>query len=304
MQNRTALGIVFLCLGVFVFSLQDAIIKQVSGAYPVTEAVVIRSLIAIPLLAAFVHAEAGISSIASPRSRWMTVRAFILFLSYTTYYLAFPALPLAEAVALFFTAPLFITMLAIPMLGERVEWRSWTAILIGFIGVLIMLRPGTVLFEPAALLSLLSALMYGLAAVMTRRLGITETASVMSFYQNGVYLVGAGSLALALGTMGAGDASHPSLAFLVRPWTRPNIPDFLLMAACGAIAAIGMTFITQAYRIAQANLVASFEYTGILWAPMWGFLFFSEVPRWTTAVGAALIVSSGLVALRNRPRKT
>jgi drug/metabolite transporter (DMT)-like permease len=304
MQNRIALGVLFLCMGVFIFSLQDAIIKQVSGEYPVTEAVVIRSLVAIPILAAFVHGEAGISSIVSPRSRWMTVRAFILFVSYTTYYLAFPALPLAEAVALFFTAPLFITLLASPMLGERVGLRSWLAIVMGFIGVLIMLRPGTALFEPAALLSLMSALMYGLAAVMTRRLGISETASVMSFYQNGVYLLGAGSLALVLKAMGAEDAAHPSLDFLIRPWQRPNITDFLLMGACGAIAAIGMTFITQAYRIAQANLVASFEYTGMLWAPLWGLLFFSEVPRWTTAVGALLIVSSGLVALRNAPKKT
>jgi drug/metabolite transporter (DMT)-like permease len=100
MQNRSAPGMIFLCLGVLVFSLQDAIIKLVSGEFPVTEAVYIRSLVAVPLLAWFVHVEAGIGAIASPRFWWLTLRACALFISYTAYYLAFPTLPLADAVAL------------------------------------------------------------------------------------------------------------------------------------------------------------------------------------------------------------
>jgi drug/metabolite transporter (DMT)-like permease len=300
MQNRNTLGVAFLCLGVLVFSLQDAIIKQVSGDYSVTEAVTIRSLIAIPILAWLVHREAGLGAIASPRFWWLTLRAFALFISYTAYYLAFPALPLADAVALYFTAPLFITALAGPFLGERVGWRSWAAIFAGFAGVIIMLQPGSSLFEPAALLSLLSALLYGSAALMTRRLGITETASVMSFYQTWVFLVGAAGVALFFQIAGIESASHPSLEFLVRPWTIPVAVDFSLMAACGAIAAVGMVLLTHAYRIAQANLVTAFEYTGILWVPLWGFVFFAEVPRWTTVLGAILIVAAGVIALDGR----
>lgn len=300
MQNRNILGVTFLCLGVLVFSLQDAIIKQVSGNYPLTEAVTIRSLVAIPILAWLVHREAGLGAIASRRFWWLTLRAFVLFISYTAYYLAFPALPLADAVALYFTAPLFITALAGPFLDERVGWRSWAAIFAGFAGVLIMLRPGNSLFEPAAFLSLFSAFLYGSSALMTRRLGITETASVMSFYQNWVFLAGAAGLAIILEIAGIHGASHPSLNFLVRPWTMPTAPDLILMATCGIVAAVGMTLLTHAYRIAQANLVTSFEYTGILWVPLWGFLFFGEVPRWTTTVGAILIVVAGIIALRGR----
>jgi drug/metabolite transporter (DMT)-like permease len=298
MQNRTTLGIAYLCLGVLVFSLQDAIIKKVSGDYPVTEAVCIRSLVAFPILALFVHFEVGLKAISSPNFYWLMLRASALFLSYTTYYLAFPALPLADAVALFFTVPLFITALAGPLLGEDVGWRSWGAVAAGFAGVLIMMQPGTALFEPAAVFSLLSALMYALSALMTRRLGASESASVMALYQNFVFFAGSAALALLLTGLEVRSAVHPSLNFLVRAWAMPSSTDLALMIACGAIAATGTLLLTHAYRIAQANRIASFEFTGILWVPLWGFLFFSEIPRWTTVLGAILIVVCGLIAMR------
>jgi drug/metabolite transporter (DMT)-like permease len=291
-------GILFLCLGVLIFTIQDAIIKEISGSYPVTQVVAIRSLVALPLLAGIVQAETGFRAILSPRAGWLTLRAFTLFLSYTTYYLAFPVLPLAEAVALFFTAPLLITMLAGPFLKERISWHVWLAIAVGFAGVIIMLRPGTALFEPAGLLSLLSALLYAAAALMTRRLGIAEKASVMTFYSVWVYLVSAIGLALLLKIAVVPTTSHPSLSFLLRAWNMPGSRDFLLMALCGIIAAIGMTLLTNAYRAAPANVVAPFEYTGLLWLPLWGLVFFAEVPLWTTALGGLLIVTSGITVLR------
>jgi drug/metabolite transporter (DMT)-like permease len=304
MQNRTTLGIASLCLGVFTFSTQDAIIKYVSDLYPVTQAVVIRSLVALPILACLIHFESGLASALSGRAFWLTLRAGAMFVSYTAYYLAFPVLPLAEAVALFFAAPLFITMMAVPVLGEKVGWRSWAAIFIGLAGVLIILQPGSALFEPAALLSLLAAFLYGVAALMARRLGDTDSASVMTFYAMGVYLIGATVLAVVLHLAGIETATHPSLQFLVRPWLLPSLSDFLLMGSCGVIAAVAMTLLTHAYRIAQANLVTSFEYSGVLWAPLWGFLFFAELPRWTTIIGAALVVGSGLLVLHSQTRTT
>jgi drug/metabolite transporter (DMT)-like permease len=207
-------------------------------------------------------------------------------------------LPLAEAVALYFTVPLFIITLAGPLLRESVPWTSWMAVAAGFAGVLIILQPGTALFEPAALFSLLSALLYGLCALLARRLGTTEPASVMAFYQNVVFMAGAVIVALFLNVAEIHEAGHPSLDFLVRPWSGPTPDDFLLMASCGAIAAVGATMLTHAYRIGEANRVGPFEFTGILWLPLWGFLFFDELPRWTTAFGAALIIISGLIALR------
>ena len=300
MQNRNLLGIVYLCLGVLVFSLQDAVIKLISqtGSYPVTQAVSIRCMVAIPLLFVMVCFETGPRALLSPNAGWLLLRALVLFLSYTSYYLAFPALTLANAVALYFTVPLFVTALAVPFLGERAGVSAWAAVVVGFVGVLIMLQPGSGRFEPAALLSLLSAVMYASSMLMTRKLGVSEAASVMSFYQNTVVLAGALTIAGVSYATGVHTASHPSIAFLVRAWEMPTLRDFLLMAFCGVVVASGMFFLSQAYRIARASSVTAFEYTGILWAPLWGFIFFAEVPRLTTLAGAALVVGAGLVALR------
>jgi drug/metabolite transporter (DMT)-like permease len=305
MHNQTTRGIFYLCLGVFVFSLQDAIIKQVSGAYPLTQVVVIRSLVAFPILLTLVQGEVGWRALFGNDLGSLILRALIMFISYTAYYMAFPALPLADAVALYFTVPLFVTALAGPFLGEHSGWRVWVAVLLGFFGVMVMLQPGTGLFEPAALLSLLSACMYGTSMLMARKLGTTQPASVLSFYQNAGFFMGALMTAFTLYLLGIEDASHPSLAFLVRSWMWIPFDDLLLIAASGIVAATGMMFLTSAYRIAQANKVAPFEYTGILWAPLWGYMFFQEIPRLTTVAGAAVIVMAGLLALRmaNQPHQ-
>lgn len=297
MQNRIVLGMLSLCLGVLVFSLQDPLVKAVSSTYPVTEVIMIRAVVALPILLVLVHVDVGLPAIASRRFGMLTTRAFIQFASYTIYYLAIAALPLADAVALYFMAPLFIMALAGPYLGERVSWQTLATVVLGLVGVIVMLRPGAGLFDWAALLSLGSAALYGFSQLMARKIGDTESSTVMAFYQNAAYLVGAAVVAGAFHLAGITHAVHPSIEFLVRPWLWPTTSDFLKMASCGFIASAGMILLSQAYRLAPANRVATFEYTGILWSPLWGFLFFAEVPRWTTVIGAALIIGAGLLAL-------
>jgi len=290
-------GILSLCLGVLVFSLQDPLVKAVSSGYPVTEVMAIRSIVALPILIILVHADVGLRAILSKRFGLLMIRAFIQFTSYTVYYLAIAALPLADAVALYFMAPLFIMALAGPYLGERVSWRTLATVLIGLLGVIVMVRPGAGLFDWAALLSLGSAALYGFSQLMARKIGDTESSTIMAFYQNGAYLVGAAVVAGTFHLAGISHAVHPSVEFLVRPWIWPTLSDFLKMAACGFVASAGMILLSQGYRLAPANRVATFEYTGILWSPLWGFLFFAEVPRSTTVIGAALIIGAGLLAL-------
>ena len=282
----------------FVFSLQDVVVKHVSGDYPLTQVLAIRCLVAFPILLVLVQMEAGWRAIFSPQFRSLVARAAIMFLSYTFYYMAFPAMNLAYAVALYFTVPLFVTALAGPVLGEHIGWKTWCALVIGFGGVLVILQPGSGLFQWAALLSLMAALMYATSMLMARRFASAQPASVMAFYQNWVYLVGVVIIGACTHWLGIDDAGHPSISFLVRPWVRPDLGDGLLIASCGVIASAGMVLLTNAYRISPANRVTPFEYTGILWAPLWGFLFFSEVPRLTTAVGALVIAVSGFFALR------
>ncbi len=297
-QSDAVRGIRFLCLGVFVFSLQDAVIKQVSGDYPLTQVMTIRSIVAIPILLVMVQFEAGWRAIFTPHFRSLVLRAGLMFGAYTSYYMAFPAMTLAYAVALYFTVPLFVTALAGPCLGERIGIRVWAALAVGFSGIVVILQPGSGLFEWAALLSLSSALMYATSMLMARRIGTAQPASVMTFYQNWVFLAGALVIAACTHWLGIDDAGHPSITFLVRPWVWPTFVDALLIASCGVIASAGMLLLTNAYRIAPANLVTPFEYTGILWAPLWGYLFFGEVPRSTTVLGALLIAAAGIVALR------
>lgn len=298
MNHQPVRGIIYLCLGVLVFSLQDAIVKQVSGAYPLTQVVSIRACVAAPILLFLVQREVGWRALYGSRMGLLTVRALIMLGAYTAYYMAFPALPLADAVALYFTVPLFVTALAGPVLGERAPWKVWAAVMLGFVGVLVMLQPGSGLFEPAALLSLLAAALYGMAMLMARKFGDTLAASVMAFYQNAVFLLGAVCAAIILHALGIVDAAHPSLSFLVRPWVMPSLTDGLLIGFCGVVAAAGTMLLTSAYRLARASTVTPFEYTGILWAPLWGFLFFAELPRGSTVLGAAVIVVAGLLALR------
>ncbi|MBM3520259.1 MAG: DMT family transporter [Alphaproteobacteria bacterium] len=296
--NRSLIGIASLCLGSFVFSIQDAIIKAISGDYAVMLAVSIRCCIAFPLLLAMVWYEAGLSRLASRHLGILVLRGFLLLVAYTSYFMALAALPMAEAIALYFTVPVIITLLSWPFLGESVGWRAWLAIIAGFVGILIVLSPGSAVFEPAAFLSLLSATAYSLSMLLARRIGTSEPASVMAFYQNAVYLLFAVLAAFVFCNLGIVELGHPSLDFLVRPWTVPNLADTSLMGACGVIAAVGAWLLTHAYRMAPASLVSVFEYSGIIWVPLWGFLFFAEVPRLTTVIGMVIIVAAGLSAAR------
>lgn len=302
MHNRTVLGIASLCIGILVFSVQDPLIKAVSDRYPVMEVMAIRSIVALPILLFIVHRDVGLAALVSRRFGLLTLRALTLFTSYTSYYLALAALPLADAVALYFTGPLFIMLLAGPYLGERVAWQSVVTASIGLTGVLVMLQPGNSVLDWAAFLSLMSAALYGFSQLAARKLGSTESSTVMSFYQNGAYLLGAIIAGVIFTVADLGEMTHPSVSFLTRPWVWPTSVDFAMMASCGLVASAGMILLSQAYRMAPANVVATFEYSGILWVPLWGFLFFGEVPQGPTLAGAALIVGAGLFALNSRQR--
>ncbi len=297
-------GIAALVLGIFVFSVQDTIIKSISGTHAVTLAIFLRSIVSFPILLAMVHWETGLKAMLTPKAPLLLSRGLILFCAYILYYIAMPALPLAEAIALFFMAPLLVTVLSGPMLGEKVTATAWVAVVLGLIGVFVILQPGTSLFQPAALLSLGSAVAYAYAMVLARQHASGVPTGVMSFYQNISYLIVSPLIGLTLMAVQPETPSHPSLAFFMRPWAWPPSFDLMLMAACGVIAAIAATLLTHAYRKGEANIVTPFEYTGMLWGAVWGFLLFDEMPKWTTLIGMALISAAGLLALHAGARSS
>lgn len=298
MANRNnILGIASLCAGALVFSLQDSVIKSISGDHAVTLAIMLRAIVSFPILVAMVALSGGIRQLDTPHWPVLVLRGAILLCAYTTYFMAFPALPLAEAIALYFMVPLIITVMSGPLLGEHVSLKAWGAVVLGLVGVFVILQPGRGLFEPAALLSLVSAITYAYAMILASKHGGEVPATVMTFYQNAVYLLGALLIAVVVYALGLEPPGHPSLDFLVRNWDVPSVKDMALMGVCGVIAAFGSTLLSQAYRMGQANIVTPFEYTGMIWAVVFGFLFFGEVPKWTTIAGMALIALAGVLAL-------
>lgn len=297
LRRNTTMGITCLIAGIAVFSVQDLILKLISGAYPLYEAMILRSLTAFPILLALVHWNGGMRSLITAGWGRMVGRGLIMFSAYASYYLALAALPLANTVALYFGAPLFITLLSVTLLGEHVSARRWIAVVIGLIGVLVVLRPSSELFDWAALLAVWSGLAYGAAMVDARKLGAHHSAAALAFYGNAVFL-GCASLMAVLFSSGAfADESHRSLGFLLRGWVAPNGYDLFLMMGCGVIAATGMTLLTQAYRVAESSVVAPFEYTAMVWGVIYGWIFWNDWPDTTGWIGIGIIVASGLYVL-------
>lgn len=303
LPRDSARGIALLVAGIAVFSIQDLILKLLSGAYPLHQAMVLRSLTALPLLLLLVHRDGGLGTLITPGTRAMILRGVVMFLAYTSYYLALAALPMATTVALYFSAPLFITILSVVILGESVGPRRWVALFAGFAGVLIMVRPGGDLFDWAALLPVIAGLTYAISMISARRLGSSETAPALAFWGNAVFLVAAIAMSAVLGSGAWESDAHPSLAFLLRGWAMPTAFDLMLMMACGVIAAIGLTLLTQAYRVAESSVVTPFEYTGLLWSVIYGWIFWRDWPVLTDWIGIAIITGAGLYILWREARQ-
>ncbi len=295
--RNNLIGIAALCAGSLVFSVQDTVIKLISGDHAVTLALVVRAIIAFPILVVLVSRNAGIAALDTPKWGFLCLRGAILLVAYTSYFMAFPALPLAEAVALYFMVPVFVTLLSGPLLGEKVGLQAWGSVLIGLLGVAAILRPGMGLFDPAALLSLISAATYALAMVLTRKYSPEVPSSVITFYGNFIYFLIPFLLLGFITALNIQPPGHPSLDFLLRQWVVPSWWDLGLMASCGVIAAFGSLFLVHAYRVGENSVVTPFEYTGMIWAVVFGFALFGEVPQWTTLMGMTLIAVSGVIAM-------
>lgn len=302
--SATRRGILALTLGIAVFSVQDVILKLLSGSYPLYQAMVIRSITAVPLLLLIVRGLDGrLGTIATRNWGLMLARGLLGFVAYTSYYLGLAALPMADTVALFFTAPLFITLIAAIAFRERIGPVTLLALVSGFVGMLLIFNPTASLFDPAALLPVLGALGYSLQQLAARVLGRTETAAAMTFWSNLSFLATGLALAFVFGSGAFEGASHPSLAFLTRSWQPLPARDLFLFMACGGIAATGLSLLTYAYRVAPSSTVAPFEYSFIIWGVLWGWLFWSELPGVSAWGGMAFLVAAGLLVIRAEAQK-
>ena len=307
--NTPTLGIAFVVGGMACVSVQDMMIKQLSGGYPLHQIVFARSAIGIVFTFALIRWEGGLAILKTDQPWLHVLRGLLVVIANMAFFTALAVMPLAQATALFFVAPLFITLLSIPMLGESVGPRRILAVLVGFGGVLLMLRPGV--GEPqtatpvlVSLLPVCAAFAYALMQMLTRRLGITAAASAMAAYVQAMFIiVSLGFWFVAGDGHFAEGVDNASLTFLLRAWRLPVGNDAWLFAACGLTAAVIGYCLAQAYRIADAATVAPFEYVALPLAILWGWLVWNELPDVWTTCGILLILAAGLyVFVRERKR--
>ncbi|HEV8035306.1 DMT family transporter, partial [Yoonia sp.] len=228
------------------------------------------------------------------RLKMHILRGLCVVFANMTFFLGLAAMPLADAVAIFFVSPLVITLFSVVFLGELVGPRRWAAIAVGLIGVLVMMRPGTAAFQVASLLPLAAAVCYAGLHILTRRIGGTESAATMAFYIQVVFLFVGVSFGLIAGDGRFGDQSDLSLAFLFRAWSWPAVADLPIFLVIGVGTAVAGYLISQAYRVAEASYVAPFEYLALPMAVVWGIVVFDEFPDVWDFVGMALILGAGL----------
>ena len=221
--NSKLLGISCVILAHVFFTTQDMTIKFINGDYALYQVMLIRSIVAMLFtLLIFVPIDGGFKYLRTQRLGLHLLRGFGIVIVNLCFFTALITMPLAEVVAIFFIAPLLITALSEFLIGEKVGLRSWVAVLVGLLGVMIMLRPGFGLFNPASILPLVAALAYALVQITTRKMGVTEKPSTMAFYIQLNLVVVSSLMGLIFGEGHLADPYEPTLYYLFRPWTFPS----------------------------------------------------------------------------------
>jgi drug/metabolite transporter (DMT)-like permease len=295
--NSNVRGVGFLLITILLFSFQGIAVKWIGDGYPVMEIVLIRTLVALPCTLLLLRFEGLHRLPKSPQLKLQIVRSLYLFLSYTTAFMGLVSISLAEIASIRNSGPLMITLLSVLLLDEKVGPRRWLALIVGFVGVLLIIRPGSASFNLGSIFTLLSVLFYALSVMVTRKLQTTDSGATMAYYSSLVYLAAALILAPLAIFVGEMPGAHPSIAFLFRSWAMPSPSDWAIMAGLGLLWALAMYFVARAYSLAQASVAAPFEYMSLPLNVMWDFLIWHQVPTLMTWGGALLTIFSGVYIL-------
>jgi len=282
--DQPAKGIGLICLAVLLFSSHDTLSKYLSGFYPIVMVVWARYVVHTLLMLVIFIPQSGIAVIRTKRPGLQLARALCLIGTSLFFTTGLRYIPLAEATAVNFLAPLLVTALSVPLLKEHVSRGQWAAVLTGFIGVMIVVRPGGSLFTPAILLPLASALCFGFYQLLTRKLSGIDSPTTSNFL-TGIF----NSLIMT--------------ALVPFFWSTPTLAHGVLMLGLGTCGMLGHLLLTQAFRHAPPALLAPFSYGQILFAGMFGYLIFDHTPDIYGVVGISVICLSGLaVAWGQRKR--
>ena len=276
-------GVLFALLAFGLFASHDVIIKILGGSYSPVQIVFFTVLLTFPLAMLHLLRDTTSATLIPVHPWWMAARTIAAVITGFCAFYAFSTLPLAQVYAILFAAPLLITLLAIPILGEQVKLRRGIAVLVGLTGVLVVLRPGQQALELGHLAALVSAVCGSFASIIVRKIGREERAVVIMLYP-----------------MMANFAVMAALLPLV--YQPMPIEDLGLIGIIAVLAWVAGRFLIAAYNTAEAVIVAPMQYSQILWATFYGLMFFDEVPDRFTILGSAIIIASGLFIVLRESR--
>ena len=295
--NPNTLGILCLIGALGSLTISDSIIKWISDDMPLHQITFWRSCFAMLAVMLIVQLEGGLVRLKTKRPVLHLLRGSMLVLANMFFFVGLAAMPLAETVVLFYTAPLFICMLSQPVLGEKVGLRRWFVIFVGMLGAIVMLRPGSDVFRLVSLLPIMAALCYAAMTMMTRKLGIRESGGALTFYIQLAFLLISSAIGLVIGDGKFDIYQNQSMHFLLRAWYWPSFVQFELLLICGLIVAFGGYLMSQAYRLGEAPVVAPFEYASLPFALIIGYYLWGDWPDWPAFIGTGLIICSGLLVM-------
>lgn len=297
-QNPTLLGITMIVAAVFLLSLADALIKWLSLEMTLWQLFVARSVIAVPLCLLVLRSLGQALAIGSGNGRWVLLRCLLLVTAWVALYASLPLLPLPVVAAALYTAPLFIALLSAIFVGEAVGLQRGSALMIGFSGVLVIVKPGSESFSAAVLLPLLGAVCYALAMIITRARCQREDPFVLSFYLNASMLVCGLIAGLMLMALGPSPGLVASNVFLFGGWMPLGGKEWGLLAVLALIMVCAAAASAKAYQSGAPSIVATFDYSYLLFAVFWSALFFADFPDAATLTGMAMIFGAGVLVLR------
>ena len=294
MKNNNPKGIIFILLGMFVFSIQDSIMKYIYSFVSLYEIYLIRTLVSFIIILLFLKITKKPIIFKTQYPLLTFCRILLFFFGFSSFYISLTVLPLITATALFFVTPFLITIFAKFFLKEQIGPRRWLAVIIGFIGVYVILNPDFNNFDYMSLTPILCAFCYSLSMIIIKITSEKDSVYTQTF----TFYIGAIIISVIFYfTFGDGQYNtidHPASQFIFREWFSNLENSMLLMIATGFTASVAFLLLFSAYRIASPAVVSPFEYSILVWSSLSGWFFFNEIPDLKTIIGIILIVCGGI----------
>ena len=294
MKNNNPKGIILILLGIFVFSIQDSIMKYIYSFVSLYEIYLIRTLVSFVIILLFLKITKKPIIFKTQYPLLTFCRILLFFFGFSSFYISLTVLPLITATALFFVTPFLITIFAKFFLKEQIGPRRWLAVIIGFIGVYVILNPDFNNFDYMSLTPILCAFCYSLSMIIIKITSEKDSVYTQTF----TFYLGAIIISVIFYfTFGDGQYNtidHPASQFIFREWFSNLETSMLLMIVTGFTASVAFLLLFSAYRIASPAAVSPFEYSILIWSSLSGWFFFNEIPDLKTIIGIILIVCGGI----------